>query len=344
MDKSFSTVESDVVVPIHMVSQKAEYAARTIRPKIKKQLNLFLEEFELPQMKHIFPSILKKEISESCINKIDLDDLKIILKNMTIDHTVKPSLSFYGGEQKANEYLSQFIHQKLCLYLESSSPAVDYCSGLSPYLHFGQISPVYIVKEIEKAILQNPDLSKAGDAFLEQLIIRRELSMNYIYYNKDYDSFDGMTEPWAYKTMQEHLSDPREYIYTIEELEYGRTHDCYWNAAMFEMVQTGYMHNYMRMYWAKKVLEWSKTPESAYQTIVYLNNKYFLDGRDANSFAGIAWCFGKHDRAWTSRNIFGKLRYMNQNGLLRKFEMDDYIKRVDNMKGNYTRNTVSFLF
>ena len=141
-----------------------------------------------------------------------------------------------------------------------------------------------------------------------------------------------MTEPWAYMTMNEHAHDRRDYLYSKDQIERAQTHDPYFNAAMNEMVYTGYMHNYMRMYWAKKIIEWSNYFEEAYHTIIELNNKYFIDGRDPNSYAGVAWCFGKHDRAWTERPIFGKLRYMNAAGLERKFDMEKYIQRIDHIE------------
>ncbi len=174
------------------------------------------------------------------------------------------------------------------------------------------------------------DNSNTG-AYLEELIIRRELSMNYIYYNVLYDSFDGLPS-WAKTTLLKHAKDPREYVYTIDELEKAKTHDLFWNAAQREMKQTGKMQGYMRMYWGKKILEWTKSPQEAFQIALYLNNKYELDGRDPNGFTGVAWCFGKHDRAWKERPIFGKIRFMNEGGLKRKFEMQSYVEKTTNTK------------
>ena len=166
------------------------------------------------------------------------------------------------------------------------------------------------------------------EAFLEELVVRRELSMNFVHYNPHYDSYQALPD-WAKKTLKAHEKDKREYAYSLKAWEEARTHDPYWNAAQREMVSTGKMHNYMRMYWGKKILEWSKTPEEAYRTALYLNNKYELDGRDPNGFAGVAWCFGKHDRAWAERSIFGKVRYMNAAGLRRKFDIEKYVHRVE---------------
>jgi len=195
---------------------------------------------------------------------------------------------------------------------------------LSPYLHFGQISPLEVALAVENARDTN---RAARDAFLEELIVRRELSLNFVEHHPRYDTFDALPA-WAQRSLREHAADPREYLYTLEVLEAARTQDPYWNAAQREMVRTGKMHNYMRMYWGKKILEWSPTPEAAFAAALHLNNKYELDGRDPNSFAGVAWCFGKHDRAWGEREVFGKIRYMGAAGLKRKFDMDTYVRRV----------------
>jgi deoxyribodipyrimidine photo-lyase len=201
-----------------------------------------------------------------------------------------------------------------------NDPNKEYCSNLSPYLHFGQISPLTIALKIQATKDSNTG------AFLEELIVRRELSMNYVYFNITYDSFDSLPS-WAKTTLLKHAKDPRPYLYTEEELETAHTHDSFWNAAQREMTQTGKMHGYMRMYWGKKIIEWTSSPKEAFQLALRLNNKYELDGRDPNGFTGVAWCFGKHDRAWKERPIFGKVRYMNDAGLTRKFDMSTYIQK-----------------
>ncbi|MGL5983046.1 MAG: deoxyribodipyrimidine photo-lyase, partial [Cetobacterium sp.] len=202
-------------------------------------------------------------------------------------------------------------------------PDNERASKLSPYLHFGQISPLEIYLEIEKL----EGMTNQKQSFLEELTIRRELAINFVYYNKNYDNWNGITYKWAYETLEIHIKDERKYIYSPKELETAQTHDIYWNACQNQMVQSGYMESYMRMYWCKKILEWSKTPKEAYEIAIFLNNKYFIDGRDPNSYAGVAWCFGKHDRAWKEREIFGKVRYMNSEGLKRKFEIQKYIQK-----------------
>jgi deoxyribodipyrimidine photo-lyase len=192
---------------------------------------------------------------------------------------------------------------------------------MSPYLHFGQISPLYIALEVLKTS------SPGKNAYLEELIVRRELSHNFVFYNNKYDAFASLP-PWAQRTLNFHRRDRREYVYSLEQFENAQTHDPYWNAAQKEMVLTGKMHGYMRMYWGKKILEWSKNPRTGFKIALYLNNKYELDGRDPNAFAGVAWCFGKHDRAWAERPVFGKIRYMNAAGLKRKFDADAYVKKI----------------
>ncbi|MEJ2100696.1 MAG: hypothetical protein P8X68_12035 [Desulfobacterales bacterium] len=196
---------------------------------------------------------------------------------------------------------------------------------MSAYLHFGQISPLYLALQVLKT---EKRFKQAREAFLEELIVRRELAMNFAYYTSNYDSY-ACLPAWAKKTLAEHKNDRRGYLYSQRQLENCETHDEYWNAAMREMKFTGFMHNYMRMYWGKKILEWSQTPEQAYKTILTINNKYFLDGRDANSYTGVAWVFGVHDRAWSERPIFGKIRYMAASGLERKCDIQGYVEKVN---------------
>ena len=222
------------------------------------------------------------------------------------------------GESASKNILGSFIDSKLTNYDErKNDPNFQQLSNLSPYLHFGQISAQRIALELTG----HPN----ADNFLEQCIIRRELSDNFCYYNKQYDNFNGFPQ-WAKKSLNDHRNDPREYIYSYDEYENCATHDNLWNAAQMEMKIKGKMHGYMRMYWAKKILEWSDEPESALQIAIDLNDKYSLDGRDPNGYTGIAWSIGGvHDRPWFERPVFGKVRYMNFNGCKRKFDVDSYI-------------------
>jgi deoxyribodipyrimidine photo-lyase len=316
-------VESDVLVPVRLTSEKEEYAARTIRPKILSQIEAYIAK-----PKDIFPHFrsLHFEI------KTDMEEIKApmeILDVLKLDRTISLTNRFIGGEDEAIKMFHEFIHYRLPYYLDRNHPEFDYCSYLSPYLHFGHISPIKIVYHLKKLLKSNSELDLPIHSLIEELVVRRELAINFVNYNEHYDDFHHMTYAWAYDTMLVHKDDPREYLYTLSEFEQYQTHDIYWNTAMKEMVHTGFMHTYMRMYWCKKIIEWSPDYETAYDIALYLNNKYFLDGRDPNSYAGIAWCFGKHDRAWTERPVFGKLRYMNANGLKRKFDIDKYVEKIN---------------
>ena len=308
-------IEDNVVVPVEETSQKEEYSAATLRPKLLVKLNQFLD---------IPPQILPKKPSLDIeIDSVPLVDLEKTLAALQIDRSVNKSKYFQGGTTKAKELLELFIEHSLGLYeREGNNPENNCASYLSPYLHFGQISPAYVALQILKT---NAAISHK---FLEQLIIRRELAINFVHYNPDYDSFLGLTQ-WAKKTLAAHAVDQRSYVYSLRELENAQTHDVYWNAAQREMVVTGKMNGYMRMYWGKKIIEWTKSPSEAFEIALFLNNKYELDGRDPNGYAGVAWCFGKHDRPWEEREIFGNVRFMNKSGLERKFNMESYVQRVN---------------
>lgn len=306
---SFVEVESNVLVPVELVSNKEEYAASTIRKKLWSQISMgsfdFVEEVVSPDL--YFDGYLMEEL--------DLD-------NNEIDKNKVKEVELIGGSVEARRRLEDFIDNKLVNYALRSNPSEDWCSGLSPYLHFGQISPVEIY-------LRMNDVGSSGinvSGFLEELIVRRELAFNFVYFNRDYDKFKCLPN-WARASLGKHKEDIREYLYSLDELESGATYDVYWNSAQRELIASGVMHNYMRMYWGKKILEWSPTPEVAFATAIHLNNKYSLDGFDPNSFAGVAWCFGKHDRPWRERSIFGMIRYMNDKGLVRKFKMEPYLEK-----------------
>jgi deoxyribodipyrimidine photo-lyase len=310
-------VEAEVVVPVELASDKREHAARTLRPKIQEHLDEFLVGLE--------PTAVEKQSLNMKDDGLDLSDVGEILDNMKLDRSVEPVSHLYrGGTSEAKRILEHFLESRLDTYVEHrNQPQTDYVSHMSKYLHYGHISPIHVALKIQDASPPQEDL----DSYLEELIIRRELSMNFCHYTPDYDKFSCLPN-WARETLEEHKDDEREYLYTREQLENAETHDEYWNAAMNEMRHTGYMHNYMRMYWGKKILEWSETPEEAYETTLYLNNKYFLDGRDPNSYANVAWVFGQHDRGWQERAVFGKVRYMSAGGLERKAQPKQYVKKV----------------
>ena len=315
----FIQVESDVVVPVETASGKEEYAAMTIRPKIKALLDGYLVGMR--------KSPLRKSSLRLAFDSFELADVDTALDAVRTGRRAGPSPLYRGGFSEAKRRLDSFIRTKLDHFEDMrNDPGVDYLSHMSPYLHFGQISPLYIALRVRRTD------SRGADAYLEELVVRRELSMNFVFYNERYDSFEGLPD-WCRKTLEAHARDEREYLYGEKELERFETHDPYWNAAQREMVLTGKMHGYMRMYWGKKILEWSRTPEEAFDIALRLNNRYELDGRDPNGFTGVAWCFGKHDRPWGERPIFGNVRYMNDRGLRRKFDIDRYVRRVEKLPG-----------
>ena len=311
----FVLVESDVVVPVAEVSDHAEFAARTIRPKIHRNLDEFLTPLK--------PLAVAVSSVDLVKRSLPLEDPAALCRQLGVDESVPASDRISGGLAAANRLLSRFIGHRLQDYAEANSdPVLDACSGMSPYLHFGQISPLDIALRVQASDAPRA----ASDAYLEQLVVRRELSMNACGFNPAYDRYDSLPA-WALATLDKHRADRREFVYAPAQWEAGATHDPCWNAAQAEMVRSGRMHNYMRMYWGKKLLEWSRTPEEAFDTALHLNNKYELDGRDPNGFVGVAWCFGRHDRPWTERPVFGTVRYMNANGLRRKFDIQAYVDR-----------------
>lgn len=323
MDIRIDMIDTDMIVPVHVASDKAEYGAYTLRPKIKKLYHEFRDFKRTSTLNNTTPVQIASDD--------DLTDLSITLSKLDLNRSVSISPLYRGGYLAFSKLFVDFIMNKANFYKDSNDPSKQLTSKFSMYLHFGQISSLDILERMMVAQSQGQIDGESFDAFIEQLLVRRELAYNYVTYQKGYDDFKQMTEPWAYMTMREHELDKRDYLYTNEELELSQTHDPYFNAAMKEMYYTGYMHNYMRMYWAKKIIEWTPTFKEAYDLIIYLNNKYFIDGRDANSYAGVAWCFGKHDRAWTERHIFGKLRYMNDKGLERKFDIQSYVDWVESV-------------
>jgi deoxyribodipyrimidine photo-lyase len=320
-EMTIDMVESDLIVPAYIASDKVEYGAFTIRPKLHRQLPFYRDFIAL--------SKIKNETKIDLVSDDELDDIDALIQSFPIDQHIKKSPIYRGGYKEASKHLNDFIMKKAQHYLESNDPSTNYTSKLSMYLHYGQISSLMIFEQMHLAFTQNKISKDVFDAYVEQLFIRRELAFNFVVFNPKYDVFDNITEPWAYQTMNEHDDDDRVYVYEAKDYIQFQTHDIYFNAAMKEMVYTGFMHNYMRMYWAKKIIEWSPTHRDAYDTILRLNNAYFIDGRDANSYTGVAWCFGKHDRAWTERDIFGKLRYMNDDGLRRKFKIKQYIEQMN---------------
>lgn len=311
-------VEGDAVVPVEVASDKAEFAARTIRPRLERQRGAFLRGMSESRLQR---SSLGLELPDG----MDISDPEKVLKRLKLDRSVARVEWLRGGTGEARARLRRFLSGALDGYHDArNDPVSPRCSTLAPYLHFGQISPIEVARKVTTA--KTP--SKADkEAFLEELIVRRELAINHVYFRRNYDRYETLPD-WARKSLAKHKRDKRPHRYARKSFELSKTHDDYWNAAMTEMRITGYLHNHLRMYWGKKILEWSSTPESAFKTALYLNNKYFLDGRDPSSYANVAWIFGLHDRPWQERKIFGKVRYMNAQGLERKFDVEAYVEAV----------------
>jgi deoxyribodipyrimidine photo-lyase len=350
---SFVEVESDTLFPVEALMSKEAYNAQVLRGKIYKALPdcilapLPMVKSEYPLAEELLTELINLSSPHNSTVNFHMTEIETVLsKVISFDASVLASKYYTGGYSEAKQHLREFIDKILKQYFDCRSrPEQDYQSKLSPYLHFGQISIREVLSEIISAlgisysefvemVLDSKQESSRDRrvngalAFFEEAIVRRELSMNFCHFNDDYDQYSALPN-WARTTLSEHTDDFKMYTYDLEALELAKTHDDYWNAAQKEMVITGKMHGYMRMYWGKKIIEWSATPEQAWDIALYLNNKYELDGRDPNAFAGVAWCFGKHDRAWGTFPVFGTVRTMTKSGLNRKYNMQKYIKRID---------------
>lgn len=319
-------VDAHNIVPCWLASSKQEFAAYTLRPKLHRLLPDFLTDLP-PLQAHPFPW-------EGAAPAIEWGR---VWAGITADQRVLPVTWCRPGAAAAREQLQTFLRERLARYhLDRNDPTRHGLSGLSPYLHFGQISAQRVAWEVRQADAP----AEAKQAFLEELIVRRELSDNFCHYNPDYDKVTGFPA-WAQQTLDQHRQDPRDYVYSLEDWEAARTHDDLWNAAQLEMVHRGKMHGYLRMYWAKKILEWSASPEEALATAIYLNDRYELDGRDPNGYVGVAWSIGGvHDRPWGERPVFGKIRYMSRTGCQRKFQVAHYIAWVAALRGGRGKGSV----
>ncbi len=309
----FLEVDAHNIVPVWLASPKLEYQAATFRPKIHRLLPEFLTDFpdrEAYQMGEPLPG-----------NTLGFDT---ILRDTKIDRSVPPVDWIVPGFLAAEAALKKFITERSIGYdILRNDPNADAQSDLSPYLRYGNIAPQRVALAVRDSDMPNADKA----AFLEELIVRREVADNFCWYSPAYDRFDGAWN-WARETLEAHWDDPREYVYSREQFEQAKTHDSLWNAAQIQMVKTGKMHGFLRMYWAKKILEWTENPEIAISIALYLNDRYELDGWDPNGFTGVMWSIcGVHDRAWFERPIYGKIRYMNRNGCERKFDVGKYVRQ-----------------
>lgn len=320
-------VDTHNIIPVWVASESEEFAAHTFRSKVHAKLADWLEE----------PTKLKKHPTGPAKLKVDWAKAEKAIAKLS-PNAIK--IEFVPGEKAALAQLASFKKDSLKGYAQNrNNPTIDGQSELSPYLHYGMISSLRValeitqdhtpllLKEVRLARYEGtPTLQDSIDALLEEMIVRKELSDNYCYYNNKYDSIEGARD-WARKSLNEHIHDKREYEYSLGELEHAKTHDPAWNAAQNQLKKVGKMHGYMRMYWAKKILEWSSDPADAIKHADYLNDHYSIDGGDPNGYVGVLWSIaGLHDRPWFEREVYGKIRYMNYNGLKNKFDVETYEK------------------
>ncbi len=339
-------VDSNGLLPMD-AAQREFTTAYSFRRFLQKTLPDYL--MDMPRIEPLNDIKLKKikklpgKISEKWppVSPGLLEKMPENLEKFPIDHSVK-RIENAGGYKKGKRLLKKFITEKLTDYDEKRNhPEEDAASSLSPWLHFGHISAHEIFYRLQEHEKWHPGkldektngrregwwgMSKSAEAFLDQLITWREIGFNMCRYNRDYDKYKSLPG-WAKETLKKHEPDEREYIYSMEQFENSKTHDKLWNAAQVQLVREGIIHNYLRMLWGKKILEWSRTPGDALKVMIHLNNKYALDGRDPNSYSGIFWTLGRYDRAWGERDIFGKVRYMSSKNTARKVKVTEYLKK-----------------
>ena len=322
-DESFDAaawaVDSSCVVPAALIGQRA-YAAYSIRPHIHELLPRFLKPAPAIAVRNRFagplpplPEGTAAELAAAC----------------EIDHSPGSSTAFRGGRAEALRHLDRFLADRLRRYArEKNEPAAHATSELSPYLHFGYISALEVALAVRERAREDRLIA---DEFLEELIVRRELAFNFVRFARALDTLDELPE-WAHATLRKHRGDVRDPLYSPEEFEAAQTGDELWNAAQKELLLRGKIHGYYRMYWGKKIIEWSKTPEEALATMLRLHDRYALDGRDPNTYANILWCFGLHDRPWAERAIFGTVRWMSKAGMDRKTDASAYIREIGELE------------
>nr|VZI27572.1 unnamed protein product [Spirometra erinaceieuropaei] len=310
---SFFQVDAHNIVPAWHASDKLEYAARTIRRKLHEKSQTLLTEFP-PVRAHPIRANVKepdwKSIEASVVGHLD--------------ESVKPIKWAQGGSRHGLRELFTFLHQRLSLYATArNDPTKNALSQLSPWFHFGHLSVQRAILEAQRFRRKHKE---SVDAFIEEAFVRRELSDNFCLYNPHYDSIEGAWS-WAQETLRKHASDERKPAYDEEAMEKARTDDQLWNAAQRQLLRDGKIHGFLRMYWAKKILEWHAAgPEAALALGLRLNDRYSIDGSDPNGFVGVMWSIcGIHDQGWSERTIFGKIRYMNYAGCKRKFDVSRFV-------------------
>jgi len=316
LDIPYYAVDSSCIVPMSHF-EKQEYAAYTIRPKIHKVLARYMTPVPAIRIKKKWdPPVSPLHCEVTAAN------IPALVADCEIDHTVAPSAEFRGGRAEAERRLKYFLENNLRRYAKTSNqPAEKSTSGLSPYLHFGHVSSLEVALAVRDHAAEHKLIA---DEFLEELIVRRELAFNFARFSPHSETLAALPD-WAQKTLRKHSKDKRDPIYTRDRFEQAGTYDALWNATQRELLRDGKIHGYYRMYWGKKIIEWSATHQEALDTMIYLHDKYALDGRDPNTYTNILWCFGLHDRPWAERPIFGMVRYMSLDGMKRKTDVDAYI-------------------
>jgi len=321
---SYIAVDSSCVVPMS-VHQKQAYAAFSIRPKIHAELPKYLTAVVPVRLKRRWADNLLPAELKNLRTKVTQANIPRLVAECEINHSVKPSISFTGGALAAKKHLDVFLDKRLSRYAgDKNQPSKHATSDLSAYLHFGQISSLDVAL---KARAHAKKHRLMDGEFLEELIVRRELSFNFARFSPSVESLEVLPD-WCRRTMAKHASDKRPKIYSREQLETGQTGDPLWNAAQKELLLRGTIHGYYRMYWGKKVIEWTRTYEEARRLLIEFHDVYALDGRDPNTYANVLWLFGLHDRPWFERPVFGQLRYMSLEGMRRKTDTAAYIEEI----------------
>jgi len=328
-------VDAHNVIPVWIASDKQEHAARTIRKKIMLPLPAYLTDFPA-LIQH--PHTTKKDWPKPA-------DWEAAYKALEVDRSVGPVPGIVPGSAAGLAVLEDFCAKRLSLFATSrNDPNVDAVSGLSPYLHFGQVSAQRCALRVRQFAAERPKdtaVEKGCEAFIEESVVRRELADNFCFYNPHYDSIEG-APGWAQQTLKDHETDAREYVYDASTLEVGTTHDDLWNASQLQMVREGKMHGFLRMYWAKKILEWSPCPRDALATAIRFNDRYSMDGRDPNGYVGCMWSIcGVHDMGWTERKVFGKIRFMNYAGCKRKMQIPKFVARYAALKAGSSSSSAT---
>jgi deoxyribodipyrimidine photo-lyase len=321
---AFAAVDSSCIVPMN-AHEKRAYAAYTIRPKITRDLPQYLQHVEPVRVRKRWTDELLPPGREALRTTVSPGNIPQLVAGCEIDHSIPPSISFHGGASRARKHLDAFLEKKLFRYArESNQPAQHATSDLSPYLHFGHISALEVA--LEAKVFAEEHKLMAGE-FLEQLIVRRELAFNFARFTPELESLEALPD-WCKATMRKHASDPRPHIYSREQFERAETADDLWNATQKELLLRGKIHGYYRMYWGKKIIEWTRTYEEALRIMIDLHDIYALDGRDPNTYTNLLWLFGLHDRPWAERPVFGQVRYMSLEGMKRKTDTAAYIKEI----------------